>query len=351
MVTTSYQNGVEMTYTSVAKIANIRCKLHKVLPAVYDESLSYLEQLAKLTFKVNETIEATNALNDNVTSLNDDVFNLNKRVEAVEGEIDGFEAEINQRVNELEVELRGEINTAISDMQNQVDNKMAEVDGKINELDTRVTEIEIYVQTTVDNLIHQFHEMIQYEIERLNELYHSFEDEMRQYVEDTVNELIANIPDLTNIYVIDPTTGKLLKVQDAINNIFYFNLSNAFTCDEYNKLGLTCDQINTIMYNGVPIGLTVYGWLHDAKKVIENQVSASVAKNFVNKNIVAKNYLTGEDCWVKDNVDLNMSQLAWSGCFTSDEINTNGFSCDEIIAFNIDCENYVQRANEIMISA
>lgn len=340
-----------MTYTSVAKIANIRCKLHKVLPAVYDESLSYLEQLAKLTFKVNETIEATNALNDNVTVLNDDVFKLNQRVEAVEGEIAGFEAEINQRVDALERELQSQIDTAISDMENQVDSKMNEVDVKINELDTRVSEIEIYVQTTVENLIHQFHDMIQTEIERLNELYESFEAEMKQYVEDTVNELIENIPDLTNIYVIDPTSGELIKVQDAINNIFYFNLANAFTCDEYNQLHLTCNQINSLRYNGVARGLTVYGWLHDAKRVIENQVSASIAKNFVNKNIVAKNYLTGEDCWVKDNVDLNMSMWAWSGCFTSDEIVTNGFSCDEIIAFNIDCETYVQRANEIMISA
>ena len=112
-----------MTYTSVAKIANIRCKLHKVLPAVYDESLSYLEQLAKLTFKVNETIDATNALDENVETLNDDVFKLNQRVEAVEGEIDGFEAEINQRIAELEAELKTQIDTAITDMENQVEFK------------------------------------------------------------------------------------------------------------------------------------------------------------------------------------------------------------------------------------
>lgn len=340
-----------MTYTSVAKIANIRCKLHKVLPAVYDESLSYLEQLAKLTFKVNETIDATNALNDNVTVLNDDVFNLNKRVEAVEGEIAGFEAEINQRIAELEVELKAQIDTALTDMENQVDAKLGEVDGKINELDNRVTEIEKYVRTTIENLIRQFHELMQAEIDRLNELYESFEADMKKYVQDTINELIEQIPDLTNIYVIDPTTGKLMKVQDSLNNVFYFNLYKAFTCDEYNKLGLTCEQITHFVYNFVPRGLSCYGWLHDAKDVLKNQVDVSVAKTWVDQNLIGKNFITGKDCWVKDNVDLNMSMWAWSGCFTSDEIVTNGFNCDEIIAFNIDCENYVQRANEIMISA
>lgn len=340
-----------MTYTSVAKIANIRCKLHKVLPAVYDESLSYLEQLAKLTFKVNETIDATNALDENVEALNDDVFKLNQRVEAVEGEIDGFEAEINQRIAELEAELKTQIDTAITDMENQVDTKLGEVDGKINELDTRVTEIENYVRTTVESLVNQFHEIMQAEIDRLNALYESFEADMKQYVQDTVNELIAQIPDLTNIYVIDPPTGKLVKVQDSINNVFYFNLCNAFTCDEYNKLGLTCEQITHFVYNFVPSGLSCYGWLHYAKRVLENQVDASVAKAWVSPNHVDKNFITGEDCWVKDNVNLNMSQWAWGGCFTSDEIVTNGFDCDDIIAFNISCEEYIRKANEIMISA
>jgi hypothetical protein len=195
------------------------------------------------------------------------------------------------------------------------------------------------------------HELLQAEVDRINALYDSFEVEMKEYVDDAIAEALKEIPDLTNIYVVDPISGKLVKVQEAISNIFYFNLANAFTCDEYNKLKLTCNQINRLMHNGVPIGLSCYEWMHDARKIILNQVDASVVKNFVNKNIVAKNYLTGEDCWVKDNVDLNMSMWAWSGCFTSDEIVTNGLSCDEIIAFNIDCENYVQRANEIMISA
>ena len=60
-----------MAYLSVDKIAVIRLQLHKVLPAVYDESLSYLEGLSKLTYKLNETIGAVNALNDNVDTLND----------------------------------------------------------------------------------------------------------------------------------------------------------------------------------------------------------------------------------------------------------------------------------------
>lgn len=340
-----------MTYTSVAKIANIRCKLHKVLPAVYDESLSYLEQLAKLTYKVNETIDATNTLNDNVEALNDSVNELNDRVTAVEGEIDGFEAEINKRIAELELALKQQINVAITDMQKQVDTKLGEVDGKISELDRRVTEMEEYVRTTLDNLIRQFQELIQTEIDKINELYQSFEDEMRKYVVDTVNELIADIPDLTTIYVIDPTTGKLAKVQDALIHVFEFNLYYALTCDEYNKLQLTCDDITHIVYKSIPRGMSCYGWLHDAKKVLENQVSVTLAKDWVDPNIVAKKYTTGADCWVKDNVDLNMSMWAWSGCFTSDEIITLGFSCDDIIAFNIDCENYILRANEIMISA
>ena len=79
-----------MAYIDVNKLTHIRFMCHKVLPAVYDESLSYLEGLAKLTYKLNETIDSVNALDDNVEFLNDAVVDLNTRVTAVEGSVSTF---------------------------------------------------------------------------------------------------------------------------------------------------------------------------------------------------------------------------------------------------------------------
>ena len=211
-----------MPYTSVDKIANIRLQLHKVLPAVYDESLSYLEGLAKLTFKVNETINSVNALNDNVETLNDSVTDLNNRVTAVEGEIDGFEKEITKRIATLEWQLTQNIDKAVEDMK-------AEVNSSIVDLDERMTALEDYVNSTIGNLVKETEQLVKDELDKIQALYDSLEEEMKLYVQDTVNQLIQDIPDLTNIYVRDPSTGEVVKVQEALNNVYEKSLTKALT--------------------------------------------------------------------------------------------------------------------------
>lgn len=338
-----------MSYISVDKIAVIRLKLHKVLPAVYDESLSYLEGLSKLSYKLNETIGAVNALNDNVDTLNDSVVELNDRVTAVEGEIDGFEAEITQRIAELETSLTSKIDTAIDGMEAEVNEKLGEVDTKLNDMDARIEDMEQYVQETVTQLTEDFRAIITAEIARINELYLSFEGEMRQYVIDTVNELIQNIPDLTNIYVISPASGQLVKVQVAINEIFDFSLYNALTCDEYNSFGFSCDDVNSLMINSMPRGFTVREWLHDAKQLLMKIMPVEKIEKWLQPNSVVFGYLSGVKDYLYKNVDLNATMWEWAGTFTCNELVTLGKSCDEIIAYDISCADYMLKGNTIMV--
>lgn len=337
-----------MAYLSVDKIAVIRLQLHKVLPAVYDESLSYLEGLSKLTYKLNETIGAVNALNDNVDTLNDSVTELNDRVTAVEGEISGFEAEINRQIAELEASVNTKVDTAISDMETEVDTKLSEVDTKLDDMERRITAMETYVEETVDRLTREFRAIINAEIERINELYMSFEAEMKQYVEDTVNELIQNIPDLTNIYVVSPASGKLMKVQDAINEVFDFHLYNALTCDEINEIGFSCNELNSLIVNYIPRGFTVHEWLHDAKKLLMNILPVAKIEKWLEPHSLERGYLTGVKDWLYKNVDLNADMWLWSGCYTCNELVTLGKTCDEIIAYDMTCDNYLLRGNAIM---
>lgn len=338
-----------MSYTTVEKIATIRLKLHKVLPAVYDESLSYLEGLAKLTYKVNETIGAVNDLGDNVDLLNDSVTDLNNRVTSVEGEIDGFEAEITKRIAELEISLTKKIDTSVGEMEEKVDNKLAEVDTELSEMQTKIDEMQEYVSETVERLITEFNALVDGEIARLQELYESFEYEMRKYVEDTINELIQNIPDLTNIYVVDPSTGKLVKVQVAINNIFHFNLYNALTIDEYLSLNMNINECNSLMVNSIPRGLTIKEWLHDAKNLLIKILPVDKIGKWLHPHEVENGILTGVKDWLYKNVEVNTSMWAWSGTFTCNELVTLGKTIDEINALNITCEDWMLKANELVI--
>lgn len=345
-----------MAYTSVEKIAKVRLMCHKVLPAVYDESLSYLEAICKLTYKLNESIDAVNALDDNVEALNDTVIEYGERLTAVEGEIDGFEAEIRRQIAAMEVEFKAEMDAAVAQMDEKVDSKLSEVDAKLNEVDTklddmeaRITAMENYVQTAVDRLTAEFTAIITAEIQRINELYVSFEAEMRQYVEDVVNELIQQIPDLTNIYVISPASGKLVKVQVAINEVFDFHLYNALTCDEFNSLGLSCEELNTLMVDSLPRGFTVREWLHDAKQLLMKILPAVKVEKWLPPNSIVRGYLTGVKDYLYKNVDLNAAVWMWSGTYTCDEFNTVGKTCDEINALNMTIDEYLMHGNTILV--
>lgn len=327
-----------MGYVLVDKIHTLRLCCHKVLPAVYDESLSYLEQLAKLTYKVNETIESVNALNDNVDFLNDTVVDFGQRLAVVENDMATFEAEITQSFNTLEQQVNA-----------TVDAKLAEVDAKIEDINREMTVFEAAITSRMNQLERTLTDLLNAEIAHLYELYNTFEIEMRGYVDEQIQRLIDSIPDLTNVNVLDPTTGIVGKIQTAINNMFVFSAHYAFTCDEYNKLGLTCDELMDIVVNSLPIGMTIYEWLSKAKLILLTQVDEEIAETFAYPHTFVRDYLDGSIVWHDRNVDINQGLIATSGCFDCNELNTMAFTCDEIVAFGLTCYEYIMRANTLMI--
>lgn len=327
-----------MNYISVQKIAQVRLLCRKVLPAVYDESLSYLESICKLTYKVNETIDSVNALNDNVSVLNDSVTELNARVEAVENEISGFEQQITAQFNQLSIDLNAE-----------VDAKLAEVDGKFANLEQQMIAFENSVREQLTSLERDLRAILDAEIRKINEMYETFEDDMKWYIYEEIQKALKDIPDLTNIYVVDPTTGRLSKVQVAINNIFTFSAYNAFTIDEFNALEMTINQMNNIMVKSIPRGLTIYEWLRDAKRILLTQVEPKKADAFAYPHTFVRDYLNGNVVWHDRNVDINQQLIASSGCYSCDELVTMAFTVNEIIGFNISCYQFIMRANSLMV--
>lgn len=337
-----------MAYTSVAKIANIRLKLHKVLPAVYDESLSYLEGLAKLTFKVNETIDSVNALNDNVSALNDSVTDLDARVTVVEGEIDNFEQEVERRFNELTAEINAEVDAKLA----EVDTHMDAIDVRINVLEesvnAKIAELEDYVKTTITTIEEEFTRIINEALSSLDERFGRYTEEMTKYIKKEIDDALAKIPEITSVMVIDPTTGFLVPIQKALYNIVEYASYGALTVDEFNSLGLTVDELNDLMVDYIPRGFTCTEWMKKGKDLLLKQLDAERVDEFARPHEIVRDYLSGEKVWHDRNVDINWMMWATSGTYSCDELNTMAFTVDEIIAFNISCEEFELRGNSIM---
>lgn len=329
-----------MAYIDVNKLTKLRFMCHKILPLVYDESLSYYELLCKVVNSLNDTIDSVNALNDNVDFLNDSVTALDGRVEAVEQEIDSFEATITALFNALK-----------DDINSEVDAKLNEVDTKFDSLELDVKTQLAAIQSQVNALEKSLTDTIDEQIAYMNVVLNSTTANLRDYIQVELQKILDQIPEFTTVWVHDPTDGELKEIQYALNNMFIFSCYETLTVDEWNRLGLTINEASQLMYNSLPIGWTIYQWLHDAKKMLVEQLDVDRIYWLTYPHSIVRDYLNGDKVWHDRNTDINWMMWAVSGCFSCDELVTLAFSVDELIAFNISCENYEMKANEIMVRA
>lgn len=116
----------------------------KVLPLVYDDSLSYYELLCKVVDYLNNTME-------DVDTLHDDVDNLHTAYEDLEGDMNAKYLAMTSWMNSSYADLVDFVNTYFADLnvQTEINNKLDDMaeDGTLSAL------IEPYVQPKVNNKI------------------------------------------------------------------------------------------------------------------------------------------------------------------------------------------------------
>ena len=165
-------------------------RIARTLPLAFDESLSYLEELSSILYKLNETIVQTN-----------------KNTEVAE-EYEIYLNEIKQEVGKLEIEFE----EFKSQIENEIDTKFALLTGQIY----------TYIQNQFD--------IIEYNLTlRLND------------IQQQIDDIVAG-----DIKVHDPTTGLLSPIQVVIDNIYDMNRTNAITCTEFDGIELTATEFDGI---------------------------------------------------------------------------------------------------------
>lgn len=148
------------------KVPNIHYWTQRVLPCVFDESLSYVEKVNKLEEEINNLIEdyntfgqavtneinkfegeTTNQINAFVTQVTDDI---NSFKENVTNNINSFETDIRNIVEEFETAINNDIATfkqTITAQQEEFENR---VNSNINTMQETVNEIPNTVTTQVN---------------------------------------------------------------------------------------------------------------------------------------------------------------------------------------------------------
>jgi archaellum component FlaC len=148
------------------KVPNIHYWTQRVLPCVFDESLSYVEKINKLEEEINKLIEdyntfgqavtneintfegeTTNQINAFVTQVTDDI---NSFKENVTNNINSFETDIRNIVEEFETAINNDIATFKQTITTQQEQFETRVNNDINAMQETVNEIPNTVTTQVN---------------------------------------------------------------------------------------------------------------------------------------------------------------------------------------------------------
>ena len=217
-----------------------RCQ--KVLPLVYDDSLSYYEVLCKVQKKTNDLIHNVNEFFEWATQHESDYDALVQRVGRVENEIDTFEYQI-----QLEfAQLKEEQQEAFDEQTRKLDAKLIEFKAEIDRTLTDLRNQFTLLKRQVEQDISQMKVEIAREMARLNNLIDANNQYIFEYVATTLQEFIDNFPEMADVPVYNPIRGGTTTLQRCINDLYSVACVNGITCIQFDTLGKTAEEFDAL---------------------------------------------------------------------------------------------------------
>ena len=126
------------TLGNYTELKPFRYWCQKVLPLVYDDSLSYYELLGKVVNYLNVTMQDVETLHGDVTALNEAYTNLQNYVNNYFSSLD-VQQEINNKLDEMASD--GSLSALIEPFLNEYTEELANVNTKYNSLQTQVNDL------------------------------------------------------------------------------------------------------------------------------------------------------------------------------------------------------------------
>ncbi len=177
------------------------CLWQPVLPLVYDESLSYYEQLCKIKYKINEIINIL------------DNLDLNQFKEYTDQEI----ANLKKYVDNQDQMLYNTINESLEKAKNYTDQEIAKLN---NEMIQYINEKMQFIISYIDNA-----DII-----------------LKNYIDSEIAKIQQEIDDIAinGIKLYNPTTGEYDNLQNTVYDLYKYLRYYGITAIDFDTLGLTC---------------------------------------------------------------------------------------------------------------
>lgn len=216
------------------KIPNIHYWTQRVLPCVFDESLSYVEKINKLEEEFNNLINDYNDFGQNVVT-----------------EINTFEEETTNQINTFIQQITNEINTFKSDITNQLNTFETTITNKQNAFETRILELAQEFVTTIINDIATFKQTIKTQQEQFETRVNNDINAMQEVVNEIPNTVTTQVNAITQPWLVANVPAM---VESSVAN----NVNKVFDVDQLYNSGTseTIGDINNWTETGIYFGTT-----------------------------------------------------------------------------------------------
>lgn len=205
------------------KVPNIHYWTQRVLPCVFDESLSYVEKINKLEEEINKLIEDYNTFGQAVTN-----------------EINTFEGETTNQINAFVTQVTDDINSFKENVTNNINSFETDIRNIVEEFETAINNDIATFKQTITTQQEQFETRVNNDINAMQEVVNEIPNTVTTQVNAITQPwLVANVPAM---------------VESSVAN----NVNKVFDVDQLYNSGTseTIGDINNWTDTGIYFGTT-----------------------------------------------------------------------------------------------
>lgn len=257
-------------------VEKLRLWVHKVLPLVYDDSLSYYEVLAKTVQKLNEVIQLTSDQNEYLEQwLTNTNSALNEWKQQTGDDIAAWEREVNADIvqwkGELEAQLNTDLQNAITALQNEFDDELETAENAANNAKSYAENAAEYAERAENAAETAAEDAVDAVMPTLRNEFDDVYASITAVGSPLVATLASQMTDTSKVYVYAGSETGMTN-----GDWYYYNGTDWVSGGVYNAVAIVTDP--TLTQSGVPADAKATGdELTDLKSAIDYSITTDVS--------------------------------------------------------------------------
>ena len=237
-----------------------------ILPTVFSESLSYLEQLSAFSKKLNELIESYNKFSGEYENyVQEQLKPYQSQIDELTNRFNTIVNEINDNIDTFKTETNAKIDAQNEVIRNFKNDTNAKIDSYKSEifdaLDETQKEIYAHVEAEILRLKTDITTQVSIQLSFLRRLIDKHDKNVLSIVDAKLIEFLGKIPTGTQL-VINPTSGTIDTLQATLYNMYDYYRVDGLTAQQYDALKLTAEEYDAQ-------GLTAYDYDFYSSRTLE----------------------------------------------------------------------------------